>query len=193
MLTKTWTRERTLATEGKGFTYRRNGYRVQRMGNFWQIRHGDAFLGTAPNLRQAKTLATTHEADQAWTLARCEHRARSMSDWNLRQAYGGAKLRHDEAQASIYRAELDRREVLTKARQAAFEAATERARTQYTMHAYRAPFSGEVFNHIMAPGTGWSLCGRLHGGPGEALDLGKVDCLICMEKYAAVMLAPAQT
>jgi hypothetical protein len=191
-MSMTWTREPIAPEEGVGMVYSRNGYRVQRLGRHhgWTVWRGGDFLGPVQRLVEGKALTWRHEIEQAHTLANYEDRARGLSDWNLRQAYSGALMRNRGDEAAIYRAELDRRKALEAERKEAFEVAQERARTQYTMHAFRPPFSDgkALFNHIMGPGTGRSLCGSLHGGPGEALDLGKIDCEGCMIQYARLVL-----
>lgn len=191
----TWTRSPIAPEEGVGIVYTRGDYRVQRLGksNGWMVYDGADFLGTAPRLAEGKALTWKHEIEQAWIDALYEDRARGMTDWNLHQARGGAALRKWSRQLAAFDRELKRRKTLLAERQAAFVAAERRARTEYTLHAYRAPFGGEVFNHIFAPGASRSMCGPLHdAGPGEAFDLDQVDCLHCMERYAARMLAGAR-
>lgn len=188
-MTKTWTTTPARPDEGHGLVYSREpGYRVARMGHFWQVWCAGDFLGTAPRLRDGQALTWQHETMQAWDDAHAEQRAREMTDWNLRQARAGASLRGEARLLGIYDREINRRRVLLAERAAAHEAAEKRARTEYTMHSYRAPFSGEIFDHIMAPGTRTSLCGSLYGGPGEPLDLRRIKCLPCMQRYAAIVL-----
>jgi hypothetical protein len=192
-MAKTWTRSPIAPEEGVGMVYARGDYRVQRLGKSfgWTVWHGRDFLGTTRFLVDGKALTWQYEIECAWIDAHYEYKARGLTDWNLRQALMGAETRHRAREAGIYRAELERRKADLTARRTAFEAAEERARTEYTIHTFRKPFTDEpeVFNHIMGPGTGRSLCGSLYGGPGEALDLAKVDCLRCMQEYAAVTLA----
>lgn len=190
----TWTRTPADPTESPGLVYTREpGYRVVRLGksNGWMVYDGADFLSTAPTLAEGKALTWKHEIEQAWIDADYEARARGMTDWNLHQARGGAALRKWSRQLAAFDRELKRRKALLAARAAAIAAAERRAATEYTLHAYRPPFSEGVFNHIMAPGTKMSLCGSLAGGPGEAFDLDLVDCLACMEQYAARMLTAA--
>lgn len=192
----TWTRTPVDPTEGVGLAYTREpGYRVVRLGksNGWMVYDGADFLGTAPRLAEGKALTWKHEIEQAWIDALYEDRARGMADWNLIQARAGAALRNKARQLAAFDRELKRRKTLLAERAAAVAAAERRARTEYTLHGYRAQFSEGVFNHIFAPGVGRSLCGPLYDtGPGEALDLAKVDCLACMERYAAHELAGAR-
>lgn len=185
MSARTWTREPIAPAEGVGKVYRRGDYQIQRLGrdSGWMVWHGDDFLAPVQRLAEGKALAWRHEIAQAWTEAHYEQRARGLSDWNLRQAHAGAVTRRDATQTEVYAGEIERRH----ATRALVE---ERGRTQYTMRAYRAPFSGEVFNHIVPPVTRYTMCHALYSGPGEPLDLTRVDCQACVDAYMAARTSP---
>lgn len=57
------------------------------------------------------------------------------------------------------------------------------AEHSYTMRAYRAPFTGVTFNHIMPPTPRYTMCRAVTGGPGSPLDLAEVDCRACLAAY----------